>query len=79
MNLKYYLRGLGFGIIVTALVMGFSGSRDKMHALRAGGRHAGGCRAFQHAHAVLLIDAGIGTGDHTHPSVSQIEWVSAIG
>ena len=30
MNLKYYLRGLGFGIIVTALVMGFSGSRDKM-------------------------------------------------
>ena len=30
MNLKYYLRGLGLGIIVTALVMGFSGSRDKM-------------------------------------------------
>ena len=28
MNLKYYLRGLGIGIIVTALLMGFA-SRDQ--------------------------------------------------
>ncbi len=30
MNLKYYLRGLGIGIIVTALILGFSvGGKDK--------------------------------------------------
>ena len=30
MNLKYYLRGLGIGIIVTALILGFSvGGKEK--------------------------------------------------
>ncbi|NLL76207.1 MAG: endolytic transglycosylase MltG [Clostridiales bacterium] len=29
MNLKYYLRGLGLGIIITALIMGFAGGKKE--------------------------------------------------
>ncbi len=33
MKLKFYLRGLGIGVVVTALLMGYTGGKQKMMAM----------------------------------------------